>query len=354
MPRILYAVLNWGLGHASRSIPILRHLIDRNVELTLASDGLALQFLRRHFPSLKSLSLPPLHVRYPYASLWKNALRHGGQWLMSVHQDHHFIRQWLCSQAVDGIISDHRLGIWAAHVPSVLIAHQLTIPLRPKWLHRLLNNWHYRQCRKFQHIWVPDYPDRRLSGALSHCPKTPLTFIGPQSQFVGCTQDRPHRRERKVIVVLSGPEPFRTSLENTVCTVLEDLQWPYLLVRGTTSSQPPQIPLHCGTAVDLLTGEELCHAIRSSEIFIGRAGYSTLMDLEYLRKPALLITTPTQPEQVYLAHYHRHRPHWCFVPPKAGAIREGLKGLDQRPLILSAPSENWLEKPLYHFINRLK
>ncbi len=354
MPRVLYAVLNWGLGHASRSIPIIRRLNDRGAQIIIASDGMALHLLRQHFPQLQTITLPSLQVRYSHTSLWWNAFRHGRHWLMSVYSDHHFIRRWLRSHEVDGIISDHRLGIWDPHIPSVLIAHQLTIPLRPRWLHRLVNSWHHRHCRKYHDIWVPDYPDRRLSGALSHCPGGRMAFIGPQSQFSSYTQGPQPRPIRKAIAVLSGPEPFRTTLESTLCTVLEDLQWSYLLVRGTTTSQPIPHSLRYGAAIDFLSGEELFQEIRVSEFYIGRAGYSTLMDLEYLRKPALLITTPTQPEQVYLAQYHQHHPYWHFVPPEASAIQEGMKWLTAMPLPPTETTEDLLEKPLYHFINRLK
>ena len=355
MPRVLYAVLHWGLGHASRSIPIIHRLINNNVRVVIASDGVALHLLRQHFPQLESLTLPTFNVRYSHASLWQNVLRHGWYWYMSVYRDHHFIRRWLRSHEVDGIISDHRLGIWAADLPSVLIAHQLTIPLQPRWLHRLVNSWHYRHCRKYHHIWVPDYPDRRLSGTMSHCPEAQLAFIGPQSQFSTYTHGTNAPPKRKAIAVLSGPEPFRTTVEATLCAALEDLQWPYLLVRGTTTPQPILHRLRYGTAVDFLSGEELFQAIRDSEFYIGKAGYSTLMDLEYLRKPALLITTPTQPEQVYLAQYHRHHPYWHFVPPEASAIREGIKWLaEKQPSPPTATTEDLLKKTLNHFINRLK
>jgi UDP-N-acetylglucosamine:LPS N-acetylglucosamine transferase len=76
-----------------------------------------------------------------------------------------------------------------------------------------------------------------------------------------------------------------------------------LLVQGkpeqtttSTDSYPGNVKV-----VTSMTAEALHRAILESEVFIGRAGYSTVMDLAHLGKPALLIPTPGQTEQEYLA-----------------------------------------------------
>ena len=65
MKRILVAPLNWGLGHATRCIPIIRALKAHNFEPVIASDGAALQLLKKEFPDLEHVELPSYNITYP-------------------------------------------------------------------------------------------------------------------------------------------------------------------------------------------------------------------------------------------------------------------------------------------------
>ena len=62
---ILIAPLNWGLGHATRCIPIIKALENNNFTPIIASDGAALQFLKLEFPHLQFLELPSYKIVYP-------------------------------------------------------------------------------------------------------------------------------------------------------------------------------------------------------------------------------------------------------------------------------------------------
>ena len=61
---ILVAPLNWGLGHATRCVPIIRALIIEGYNPILASDGVALEMLRKEFPDLQTLELPSYQIEY--------------------------------------------------------------------------------------------------------------------------------------------------------------------------------------------------------------------------------------------------------------------------------------------------
>ena len=63
--RILVAPLNWGLGHATRSIPVINALIEEGFQPVIASDGIALSLLQKEFPELKSYELPSYNISYP-------------------------------------------------------------------------------------------------------------------------------------------------------------------------------------------------------------------------------------------------------------------------------------------------
>lgn len=61
---ILVAPLNWGLGHASRCVPLVRRFVADGHEVILGGDGDSLTLLRKHFPKLRYVYLAPLNLRY--------------------------------------------------------------------------------------------------------------------------------------------------------------------------------------------------------------------------------------------------------------------------------------------------
>ena len=61
---ILIAPLNWGLGHATRCIPIIKALEENGFNPIIASDGVALALLKKEFPHLITLELPSYNIKY--------------------------------------------------------------------------------------------------------------------------------------------------------------------------------------------------------------------------------------------------------------------------------------------------
>jgi UDP:flavonoid glycosyltransferase YjiC (YdhE family) len=61
---ILIAPLNWGLGHATRCIPIIKALQENNYIPIIASDGIALELLQKEFPYVQTLKLPSYKIEY--------------------------------------------------------------------------------------------------------------------------------------------------------------------------------------------------------------------------------------------------------------------------------------------------
>ena len=62
--KIIVAPLNWGLGHATRCIPIINGLLENGFEPIIASDGVALELLKKEFPKLISFELPSYNIKY--------------------------------------------------------------------------------------------------------------------------------------------------------------------------------------------------------------------------------------------------------------------------------------------------
>ena len=62
--RILFAIMGWGLGHATRCIPLIQSLQKDN-QVILASNGISSKLLRQEFPKLTCIDYPDYVVKYP-------------------------------------------------------------------------------------------------------------------------------------------------------------------------------------------------------------------------------------------------------------------------------------------------
>jgi hypothetical protein len=314
--RLLFAILNWGLGHASRSIPLIKAAEKQGFEVLIASDGGALELLRLELPGRHFLTLPGYDIRYTKGRglPWYLLFQSPRVWKV-VQQEHQLTEQWVRDYQLSGIISDNRYGCYSQLVPSALVSHQLHI--EAGWLSGPVNWVNRRFLRPFDAIWVPDDPlkEQRISGRLSRSKGVlpPVTYVGILSRF---KMRSPSAQSGKVLALLSGPEPQRTQLEAMVFDFMREhphyLQWH--VVRGTT--EPAEVPIPPHVQVDdLLPSEGLKEAVQGADLVVARSGYSTLMDLAVLGKKALLIPTPGQTEQLYLARRMKKK-GWVHTVPQ--------------------------------------
>lgn len=300
MKRILVAPLNWGLGHATRCIPIIRALINHNFEPIIASDGEALSLLQREFPQLRSVVLPSYNITYAdKAKHFKRKLiKDSPQLLKTIKKEKKETKALIQSLNIDGIISDNRFGVRSNQLPSVFITHQLKVLSgSTTWLSTAL---HQNIISKFDECWVPDVEaEPNLSGQLGHVQalRIPMKYIGPLSRLKKLNPVQTY----KLMVLLSGPEPQRSLLEAQLLKDLEQYPDKCVFVRGKIEDQPIATENKNITIYNFLTSSALEQAINSSDLILSRSGYTTVMDLAKLEKKAFFIPTPGQFEQEYLA-----------------------------------------------------
>lgn len=297
---ILVAPLNWGLGHATRCIPIIDALLEQGFGVLIASDGEALALLKREYPQLPFKQLPGYNISYSKKKHFFKAqmLLQSPRMLKAAKQERDLVESWVDDGLIDGIISDNRLGVRSTKVYSIFMTHQLEVLSGSTT--GLSSRLHNQIIKKFDRCWVPDYKQKpNLSGRLGHPSKTPLNtdYIGPLSRFT--KEELPLKYD--YAIVLSGPEPQRSILENILLEAFKASDKRVLLVQGRTQDQ--QERKHIGTIelVNFMTASELQKALNSSEAVICRSGYTSIMDLAVLEKKALFIPTPGQYEQQYLA-----------------------------------------------------
>ena len=326
--KILVAPLNWGLGHASRCVPLVQRFLNEGHEVILGGDGESLTLLRKHFPKLRYTYLAPLNLCYGKgkSQVWSvfKALPKIIVWAM---KDHEMLKALLREEHFDQVISDNRFGFYSKQVECVYITHQLHImfPRGWKWLEGLASRLHARVYAHYNKVWVPDYQDmeKSLAGELSHPSISNLKsqisnieYIGPLSRFSNYKNlvKTPYKlcntSERFFIVaVLSGLEPHRTFLEQEIRARYQNSEEQVLIVQGLMNRPNTKMKRGNITTVPYLDDNALSQALVNAEHIIARSGYSTIMDLEALgvMDKAELIPTPGQPEQEYLSLWMRRK-----------------------------------------------
>lgn len=291
----LVAPLNWGLGHAARCIPIIKKLIASNKNVILASDGNALQLLTTSFPGLPFYELPSYGITYPYNSISLNLLINSVNIYSAIKAEHKSLQDLLRQEKIDIILSDNRYGIYNHECTSIFISHQLQIIHPNSLLRQIGNRINKMLLAKFTMCWIPDFPPpNSIIPALTTSQKSiPHLYVGMLSRMTLIEA----KLIRKYLVILSGPEPKRSELEILLLDQLAGKS--YLLVRG----KPGQDTANDSNdlVVDFMSHQLLSQEISQSEYIVCRSGYTSIMDLLKLNKKAILIPTPGQTEQEYLA-----------------------------------------------------
>lgn len=298
--RILVAPLNWGLGHATRCIPIIEALENNGFEPIIASDGIALALLKKEFPYLTALELPSYKIEYAQNGenfKWK-LFKQIPNMYRAIRNEQKQVEKWLAEYRIDGIISDNRLGVHSRKVPSVFITHQLNVLTgNTSWFTTKI---HHLFIKKFDTCWVPDVAGKpNLSGKLGHLTKTNLNIkhIGPLSRL----HKKPMPEIYDLMVLLSGPEPQRTLLENKLQEELKNYDGKIIFIRGVVEEEQKITSRFNITTYNFMNSSELETTFNQSKIILCRSGYTTIMDLAKLGKKAFFIPTPGQYEQEYLA-----------------------------------------------------
>ena len=309
--KVLICPLDWGIGHATRCVPVISKLVELGFEVVVAASGRPLEFIRKEYPGVSVIDFPGITINYPEND--RIALRMFKllpRLIYGIWDEHRTLKKIAVQSEATLIISDNRFGCWHASIPSVFITHQLNIqvPGKLKFLRGFINAINYWFINKYDACWIPDFePHRGLAGSLSHPVRLPSNarYIGILSRFSKPVNPFPDwiQPDFDLLVMLSGPEPQRTILEEKILLQLVSINMQVALVRGMPESDEVYLldnRIHVFAHLDSMRLHEM---IKKSALVICRSGYSSIMDMVTLGKRAIFIPTPGQTEQEYLSRY---------------------------------------------------
>lgn len=357
--RILVAPLDWGLGHATRCIPIIRELLQQGAEVWLAGEGAQEQLLRLEFPDLPFLQLKGYRVKYAStrSGVIRKIIMQSPRFLKAVKREQEWLKKTVKENNIDAVISDNRYGLYHTEIPCIFITHQLAIksPLG-KWSEQLLQKKNYKYINRFTECWVPDLPgDDNLAGDLSHpaiIPKVPVKYIGWLSRFSKRTLQE---KAGHLLIVLSGPEPQRSLFETTVIRDIARYEGSVTIVRGLPGTHTLLPSTNSIRIYNHLPAKQLNEEMEVAEFVISRSGYSTVMDIAALQKKSILVPTPGQTEQEYLAGYYMEKGIACAALQQFFSLPEELQKARLIPYRIPAFSySNNLKTTIQDLLSRLR
>ena len=357
--KTLICPLDWGLGHASRVIPVINSLLKNNFEVIIAADNYPLQLLRLEFPDLEYIKFPSYKITYTKNGfLTLKLFLLFPSILFGIYKEHRLLNKIVKKYQIDIVISDNRFGLWNKNVFTVFITHQLCIKM-PGWLRFAEYSVHLINksiILKYNKCWIPDYDkEDNLSGVLSHKYSLPdnAVFIGALSRFsnVSSSKNKTNTAYKyDICAIISGPEPQRTIFESLIIKQLNETNYKALIIRGKPGTNEYLNLSRKGAKnakveiVPHLSAEKIKQAILSSDIIICRSGYSNIMDLITLNKKAILVPTPGQTEQEYLAKYYKEKGIFYSITQDKFDIKTALNNIKSYKVNFSIPQVDLLDE----------
>jgi len=326
---ILICPLDWGLGHIARDLPLIKTFRQNGHRVIVAASPRLIQWLKTEYADVETTLFPGPDIRYGQNGLLilKLALQLP-ELIWWYFREKKHSATLVARYQPDLIISDNRYGVRYKSVFSVIITHQLMLKLPRciKWMEYPLHLVINKLIQGFNECWVPDFEKEfSLAGDLVHKYQYPanIKLIGPLSRFDG--SDLPQKNDvppdpGTILAIISGPEPHRSRLENKLEKTFDNTRRKTIILRGKdfhkeflkAKSSNREVYNHLPT-------DELLLKIMACETIIARSGYSTIMDMYILNRPLLMIPTPGQTEQQYLAKYHHKKEQ---IRPEANDLKD--------------------------------
>ena len=203
------------------------------------------------------------------------------------------------------------------------MTHQLRImnPMRLEWLESGTERFNRWFLQRLTGVIVPDFKENGLAGELAHglrvIEEDDVDYIGVLSDF----KQKDVTSDLDIFVSISGFEPQRTIFEGLLMGELEGFEGSAVVSLGKPSGVTKEGNLRVQGISPRETQEDL---LNRAKIVVARSGYSTMMDLCALGKRSLLVPTPGQTEQEYLAEYHMGRGSFYCVPQNELDLQEQL------------------------------
>lgn len=315
--KVLIAPLDWGLGHATRCVPIIREYLRQGAHVEIAVVKSNAAFFRGAFPNLRQRLVPSYNIVYPKhgynMGLW--LVKNGAHLNKVIRFEHRFAEEMVERHHYDVLVSDNRFGFYSHKAKSIYMTHQRRIAFPPMLsaFESMGIMWHCSIMRHFDEVWVPDIPGAPgYAGNMSHvkfCPR-PVKYVGLLSRFQDARQTanpletvsvNEPKGPYQFVAVVSGVEPARGRFEKRLADIFGSIPGRHAIIQGRPSAGIKTWTEGNTDYFTHLPDDQFANVIKSAKWIVSRGGYSTIMDMAVLGAKCVLVPTPGQYEQVVLA-----------------------------------------------------
>ena len=308
--RILFAIMGWGLGHATRCIPIIKSLMKEN-HVILASNGISATLLKQEFISLQCIDYPDYAIKYPRNKMMLLPLiaLQLPSIIIKLIKEYLQTQKVINDENIDIIISDSRYGAFSKNIQTFFIIHQLRFQLSGIFKSiEFLGEWfNFFMFQHYNAIIIPDVKmipnltgDLSHSGKISHHPK--IHYLGVFCSVIKLDVEE----DIDYLFSVSGPEIQRTLFEEIILDQISHIQGKKVVVLGKHAAEQSYDYIENTEIYSHVNREKQNELLNRAKFVVCRSGYTTVMELVALKKPALMIPTPGQTEQEYLACYYKN------------------------------------------------
>lgn len=311
---ILFSICSLGLGHATRELPLIKELLKKN-KIIILSDGNALKFLKEELKNKKGIVFYEKNKKYPLLEEGGNFIKYNYYLIkdsittfIAIKRENKQTKDICQKEKVDLIISDGNYGSFSKAIPCILVTHQIEFQIKNYFYKKVSSIFNKRIFKRYNKIIIPDYKEENnLSGKLAHnkiIKKIPAVYSGILSQFkkIKC------KEKIKYLIIISGfLHEHKEEFFSNIIKELKNKKGKKIFIMGDYNKDYEK---DIGKNIKIYSsfkGLDKNKIFNSSEIIISRTGYTTIMDLVELEKKAILIPTPNQSEQEYLANYHEKK-----------------------------------------------
>lgn len=293
--KIAFKALDWGLGHVTRSLSVLKQLLDQKNELIIFGTKKQIEIYTSYNIDVRFIELEEIDWRFSGSA---KKLTEGFQVAKAVlkkkKQSYSELENFLITNEIDVIISDHDYGFYSFQIPSIFITHQLSLPDSSPWIAQKV---HTSWLKSFSFFWLVDDETERLAGKLSALNQnlrknSNYQYIGLRSRF--SMVETPNDVEIPLLIIISGPKPYSTQLLKILLTEIKNTDKIVHLVC------PKEIQIEDKQLKYASSNSEADKWFLAAKLVVSRSGYTTLMDCKLNNKKGLFLATKGQLEQEYL------------------------------------------------------
>ena len=351
--KILLAPLDWGLGHATRCVPVVKEFLRQGAQVDLAVSTSFAPLYREMFPELKQVTAPSYNIVYPKhgfnMGLW--LLRNSAHLNKVIAYEHHYAEEMVRLHGYDLLLSDNRFGFYSKKACSIYMTHQCRIAFPPflACLEGIGVRWHRGVMKHFDEVWIPDLEQEPgYAGALSHVDGIPVPakFVGPLSRFSemvpAASVAEDGSQGFNVVAVVSGVEPARSQFESRLREILAQVPGRHAVILGKPAAEQKSWTEGNICFYNHLKTEDFARMVGSARWVVSRGGYSTVMDMAVLGAQCIFVPTPGQYEQVVLARELSRKNYAVHIPAKEFGLQSLMQAMETRVALPKPPRENLL------------